>query len=61
LIKIVMNNGTVYMNDPKLGWNLDRVEDIQDCLNRAGKYVLETVLEKHINIYKNDVREIIEE
>jgi hypothetical protein len=62
MIKIILNDGTVYLNDPKIGWNLDRVEDIQDCLDRAGKYCLQTYLMKtHIDIWKKDVKEIIDD
>jgi hypothetical protein len=61
VIKIIMNNGTVYINDPKLGWNLDRIEDIQDCLDRTGMYARETALIKYIKILKKDVKEIVKE
>jgi hypothetical protein len=61
MIKIIMKNGTVYENDPQYGYNLDRVSDILDCLRIAGKYCLATKVIPNINIYADEVQDVIEE
>lgn len=62
MIKIIMKDGTVYENDPSIGWNLDRISDIKEVLERAGAYSIQTkLMTTHINIFKDDVKEIIDE
>lgn len=61
MIKIELNDGRVLDNDPKLGLNLEDVEDIQDCLAETGRYTLRLPDGWPVVLYTDDVKRVYEE
>lgn len=49
MIKIILNDGREFENDPRYGYNLSDINEIWDCLNMAGVYCLFTKNEKNLN------------
>lgn len=54
MIKIILNDGREFENDPRYGYNLSDVNEIWECLNLAGMYSLFTKSEKNLNFIKEE-------
>lgn len=38
MLRIILNDDSEYENDPKLGWNLETREEIQEVFDEIGFY-----------------------
>lgn len=54
MIKIILNDGREFENDPRYGYNLSDINEIWECLNLAGMYSLFTKNEKNLNFIKDE-------
>lgn len=58
MLKIVLNDGTEYVNDPKIGHNLETKEAIQEVIAEVGYYEILTKTGWD-RVYRNEIKEIV--
>lgn len=58
MITIVLKDGTVYINDHHVKGNFKDINDIMDCINKYGYYILTLRDKSVVKILKEEVNEI---
>ncbi|MCY9263994.1 hypothetical protein [Bacillus haynesii] len=38
MLRIILNDGQMLLNDPSIGWNLNSIDAINETLNDTGRY-----------------------
>ncbi|MEA1004965.1 hypothetical protein U6X16_04530 [Bacillus velezensis] len=59
MLKIILNDGSEYENNPNLGWNLETKEEIQEVFDEVGFYELFVKEKGWERIYKRDLKAIV--